>query len=180
MRRRATLLLIFLILPASGSALAEEEGPTFGRNVAGRVGIGVVAPEVPIGVRYCGTRRWGFEAGLGFVARTGADDLTRIILDGGGLIALAPGDRVNFYARPGARFTSENLNGKTTTTVQLNAAFSFEYFPFRDFSLTASTGLAVDFVSPPDSPDRTSFFVVGDTVTRVGFFFYLPRSKDRP
>ena len=175
------LILLLLLFPEPGEA--GDGRTTFGRNVSGRPGIGILSGEAPLGIRYLWSPKGGVEAGFGFLRRSGVDETT-IVLEGAGLVALAPGDNLNAFARPGASFTSESGPGGTTSTVQLNLALQIEYFLSPGFSLTASTGLTLDFESGPlqadgSSPDRTRFRTEGGTLTRVGFFFYLPKRRGR-
>ena len=95
-------------------------------------------------------------------------------MDGGLLLALAPGDRLNFYLRPGVRFRSVDASDEgATTTVFFTAALAVEVFVTRDFSITADQSLEMGFVSPPSGPDHTDFQTQGVPWTRLGFFYYL-------
>ena len=166
------ILLVLGLCGATEPAAAMERS-RFGQDVSGRWGIGMVSPEAPVGVRYFWTRRAGLEAGLGFRSGEGQ---SRILIDGGWFLALAPGDRTNFFFRPGVRFRSDDGDEGTVTVVQLNAALAAEFFLSNAFSITTTLGVAVDFTSPPpghggDSVDAGTF---GGPFTGLGFFFYLP------
>lgn len=174
---RAVIVLMVLLIGGAvtpHSAVAAER-PSFGQNVVGRLGIGMVSPQTPLGVRYFWTRKAGIEAGLGYTSASRGDRFKGFVVDGGWLFALAPGDRTNVFLRPGVRFLSEDMGQGTVTTVQLNAALSFEVFLSGSFSITATTGLAFDFASPPpDAPDSVDFTTLGGPFAGLGFFFYLP------
>ena len=165
------------ILAAAPVAAQAASGPLFGRDVTRRIGIGMVGSQTPLAVRYLVTPRTGFQVGMGLEHHEDAGG-TDVFLAGGGLLAMAPGDRVNFYLCPGVRFASEHGPAGTTTTVGLSLGFSFEVFVTRDFSVTASQRLSLDFVSPPgdgeNSRDRSVIFLSGGSWPRFGFFYYLP------
>ncbi len=167
-------LLAALLL--AGASPARAGG--FGHDVSRRLGVAMISPEVPLGVRYLFERRVGLELGLGLTARERAHGDAH--LDAGILIALAPGDRVNFYLRPGARFASMHPAGAPETTVELNLGFDFEVFVAPDFSVTASQGVALDFVSAgaissSPSEDHREFNLFGGGWPHLGFVYYLPR-----
>jgi len=171
--RRALALPLVILLLALGRSPAAAAGPqSFGRDVSGRLGLGMLSADAPLGVRYLFDPRLGLELGAGF-GRDG-QHRTRVALDGGLLMALAPGDRVNFYFRPGVRFRSENPSDEgATTTIFFTAALTVEVFVTRDFSVTADQGFEMQFVSPPTGPDHTDFDARGAPWTRLGFFYYF-------
>jgi hypothetical protein len=163
--------------PPAASA-APRSSPSYGPDVVRRIGLGMVSPETPLGVRYLTGYRTGFEVGVGWVPAEAADG-TDVYMDGGALLAMAPGHDVSFFLRPGIRFSSEHRSAGTFTTVGLSVGFSFQWFVTRDFSLTATQGLRLDLVSPPEddpggSDDRTRIVLFGEAVPRLGFFYYLP------
>ena len=169
----ALLLILATVVPSQPAAAGERPAASgFGRNVSGRLGLGMLSPEAPIAVRYLFDPRLGMELGAGIGHREARG--TTVVLDGGLLLALAPGDRLNFYLRPGVRFRSVNASDEgATTTVSFTATLSFEVFMTRDFSVTAEQGLVMDFVSPPDGLDHTDFGTLGGPWTRLGFYYYL-------
>lgn len=97
---RLTGLLAVLLggMAMAPLAVAAESRGTFGMNVANRLGVGMVTPQTPLGLRYFWDRRAGMEVGFGFSSRSGGANT--FTLDGGGFLALAPGDRTNFFFAP--------------------------------------------------------------------------------
>ncbi len=169
-------------LLTSGTAAAAADPvssrPTFGWDVSGRPGLGFTTPEAPIGVRYLFNPRFGMDIGVGF-SRDECDTATvnRLLLDGALLFALAPGDRLNLYLRPGARFSSEDVGSNgATTTVSFTLGLTAEVFVTRGFSVSAYQGIRADFVSPPPGrgEDRTDASFDGAPWTAFGFRYYLP------
>jgi hypothetical protein len=174
------LALAALLVGTAPLAAAPRSRPSFGPDMVHRIGVGMMSPETPLGVRYLFSHRTGFEVGLGMntVDLPGVDG-TDVRLEGGLLLAMAPGHRVSFYLRPGIGFTSEHRTAGAYSTVGLSVGFSFEWFVTRDFSLTAAQSLRLDLVSPPKgdpagSGDRTRLGVFGSSVPHFGFFYYLP------
>jgi hypothetical protein len=166
-------LVLATVWTAFPAAAAEPSAPPgFGRDVSRRLGVGMVSPEAPLGGRYLFDPRLGLELGAGVDRLNGHS--TTVVLDAGLLMALAPGDRINFYFRPGARFRSVDPSDEgATTTISFTASLNVEVFVTRDFSVTADQGFEMDFVSPPSGPDHTDFAVRGAPWTRLGFFYYL-------
>ena len=148
--------------------------------MARRWGIGMLSPTLPAGVRYHFDHRLGAEVGLRFGSRSvEGSSRNDFAFEGALLYVMAPGDRLNFYLRPAAGFLSEERGDGTYSTVVLSAGFLFEVFLTRDFSVSASQGLAVEFVGPPSGRDsasgnRTSFGLRGGTWPQLGFTYYLP------
>jgi hypothetical protein len=173
-------LVVLGFLPASGIQANAPDSPRFGRDVAGRWGLGMLSPAVPLGLRYHFDNRMGAEAGVALRSRSqGGSSRTDFTLEGALFYALAPGDRTNLYLRPAAGFFSEQRADGTYSTVVLGVGLLFEVFLTPDFSVSATQGLSIDFVGPPPghgpaSDDRTDIALGGDRWPHLGFVYYLP------
>ena len=175
----AAVLLGVLVSPPPEPARAQEpDALPRGHDVTQRWGIGAGSGDAHATLRYLWSPRYGFEAGLGFAFWGSADVDSRILLEGAFLYSLAPGERVNFFLRPGVRFANEHADRGSTSTVGLSGALEFEFFLSGSFSLGARAGLFVDAVSPPaPASNRTSWGLDSGLVTEAGFHFYLPRPE---
>jgi hypothetical protein len=166
----AALILSTIVPPAWGA-----DGTVMGQNVAGRVGLGMLSPETPIGVRYFWTRRFGFEIGVGLQL---GEHRPRYLFEAAGLVALAPGTRTNTYLRPGVRYITSELEVEPRTTVQFSLSAGIEHFLSGSFAVTAGAGVAVDFVSPESGAgDWIEGRTVAGSWTQLGFLFYFPPSR---
>ncbi len=143
----------------------------FAHDVTGRIGLGFVSSDAPIGGRYWLNEKLGLDAGIGFTSMdTGNDTNTTFVINAGLPIVLQRmNDRVNFYIRPGLEYTSLE-NG---STMDISGDLEFEVFVTDDFSVSASHGVAVMIVSPDQGDSRTNFGTRGANWTNFGFHYYL-------
>ena len=146
-------------------------------DVTGRMGLGFVSTDAPVGLRYWVNEKIGIDAGIGFQSEevfTGVGDETEsqttFVLNGGvPFIFNAMADRVNFLLRPGLQFTSYEGG----TGIELTGALEFEVFVTDDFSVSAAHGLAIMMDSPDEGDSTTDFGLFGNNWTSFGFHYYL-------
>jgi len=163
---RFLVLLLVLAAPASAQEWAER-----GHNVSGRPAVRLAMADTPLGVRYFWQERYGADAAIGFSLGTDSD--TAVNLEGGFLYSLAPGERVNFFLRPGLGFQSAARDSLTLTTVSFSLSTELEFFATQDLSFSAGVGVSLASVSGSgDSTTRISTF--RDLWGRAAVQYYLP------
>jgi len=142
-------------------------------DVTGRMGLGFVSTDAPVGLRYWVNEKVGIDAGIGFSSvDMGDETATTFVLNGGvPFIFNAMADRVNFLIRPGIQFTSYEGG----TGIDLTGALEFEVFVTDDFSVSAAHGIAIDMTNPDDEnlDSTTDFGLFGNNWTSFGFHYYL-------
>jgi len=175
----ACLAVLILAFGAGAGHAQDTPWPERGYDVTHRWGLGAYSSDAPASVRYFWDTRYGVDAGLGFsIEDNEGRNRTEIVLDGGFLYALAPGQRVNFFLRPGVQFRNLSAENGTTSTIRLSGAFEAEFFLTQSLSLGARTGVFVDSVSPAGSGgDRADGGTYRGFVTEAGFHFYLGRRE---
>jgi hypothetical protein len=173
----AAVLFLGLAVPAEPAAVPLDTVER-GVDTVGRWGVGYSTAEAPLGFRYQWSRRYGVDLGLGFRSSEASGGReTRVVLDGGFLYALAPGERVNVFARPGVQFRNLDQEDGSTTTIRLSGALDVEVFVTERMSLGARAGVRIQTTSPPEGPNRTDFGTRHDRFAEAGFHFYLDNPR---
>jgi hypothetical protein len=142
-------------------------------DVTGRMGLGFVSTDAPVGLRYWVNEKIGIDGGIGFSSQDlGEETATSFVLNAGvPFIFNAAGDRVNFLIRPGLKYSSF----ETYSQIELSGALEFEVFVTDDFSVSAAHGIAIDMTNPDDEnlDSTTDFGLFGNNWTSFGFHYYL-------
>lgn len=159
-------------------------GTAMAHDVMGRLGLGFVTSDAPIGFRYHFSEKVGLDVGVGFdsnqvdVGGGEKERFTDFTVAGSLPINIQNvADRVNFNFLPGVMFMSLDQGDDTDTLIRVLAALEFEVFVTSDFSVGASQGIAIDLFSPgaDGAESTTDFSSFGRNVTEFGFHYYLPQ-----
>ena len=181
---------IMLAIPMAG----------FGMDMEGKYGLGYFMSDAPVGGRFWATPQLGIDVGIGLESKTvwmvpvGGGDAEKesamsLWFEIGFPYIVFPGDRANFFIRPGFQFAqlddrvygSGGLDEKWTV-MQFTIAPGAEVFFGEHFSLEAAHGIAIEMLSYPDDEDaygslagesETNFYSFGAGVSYLGFHFYF-------
>jgi len=180
--RKVFLVVAVLYLVASPAEAVETDG---------RLGLGADYAK-HITVTYGLSRGRVVGGGLGLVSTEQADGGTDLHLNLGGFYQhpVARGDRAGLYLDFGLEFASiDGFDGgagtlpvaeagvpdhRTTTIWTPHVGLTVRVWMGRDFSLTATHGLALDLIHPPGGADsRTNFRTFSGDLTEVSFSYWL-------
>lgn len=145
------------------------------------VAIGFHHADAPIGIR-----AWlndgqsvGLDLGVGFSSKDiGSDHETDVTFDLGLPMLLHTWDQAHFLFRPGVLYHSDaDLVGdkiERGDVITVAAELEAEIFITENLSVSASHGVAINFVNPADSDseDSTEFSTFGNNVNSIGFHIY--------
>ena len=187
--RRFYFAVLTLVLAAVTPAMAQDEAR---HHLSG--GLGFHTVNAPVGLRWwLAGQTVAIDAGLGLGSRhetitTGdgseSESFLTFTVEGGVPIRIKSWDRVHFLFRPGIEFMSEQvfagleadgeIDKENNTTLLLKGELEFEVFIARNFSVSASHGIAIENFDPAGEGDSsTDFTTTGGEFTRVGFHAYL-------
>ena len=170
--------------PARAARGATAEHP----NVA----VGFHETTAPLGVRWwLGEQSVGIDLGLGFHSddATGSgypgEKLKGWAIDAGVPIVVKSWPRVHVLFRPGLLYQSQQVEDPSTPAVFdtqntkdlfITGELEAEAFLLENFSVSASTGIALESFDPGFGADKQKFFTtLGNEFTRVGFHVYMFR-----
>ena len=162
-------------------ALGLIAAPAVADDKTGRIGLGFVQSEAPIGGRYWFSEKVGVDLNFGIASEDlGDESLTHWRIMGGLPINIQNvAERVHFNFLPAVEFANfANPDPEDSDTViTIFAMLEFEVDVTPDFTLGASSGLLFEIFSPGEPPDADSFTdwgTVGFNITNFGFHYYLP------
>ena len=151
--------------------------------------IGFHNSSAPLGVRWwLVEEKYALDLGLGFHSEKALPDypsekVTGWALDLGLPIVLKSWDQLHVLFRPGILFGSQKVvvtsppvafDTENEKTVNISGEIEVEAFLHKNFSVSASTGIAYESVDPPGAGEKfTSFSTIGNGFTNVGFHVYL-------
>jgi hypothetical protein len=171
-------------LALSAIAFVALASPTAAKDMAGRFALGFYNSDAPVGVRYWATDVVAVDVGVGFQANDlDTATTTNFWLEAAIPIKVFEGDRSHFYVRPGVvfgvlddrDFGTGTLDEKWTS-IDFTGALGAEVFFGEHFSVEASHGVVLNYLSPPkqvSSDSRINFRTFGNGLTQVGFRFYF-------
>jgi hypothetical protein len=176
MKKVIFLVVAFCILAAP--AIAAED-------MTGRIGLGFVHWDAPIGGRYWFSPKVGVDLNFGFdineVDQGGGETASFTdwrIMGGLPINVQNMAERVHFNFLPAIQFaTFDNGDGNDSDTeISIILALEFEVNVTPDFTVAASQGLAFDLFSPgaDGAESTTDISTFGLNVTEFGFHYYLP------
>ena len=187
--RRVCSAVFVLMLATTAYATADELAYD---HFSGALGFHTT--NAPVGFRWwLAGQKIGIDAGFGVASRhqsfvvgdeTKSESLLRFDIEGGVPIILKSWDRVHFMVRPGIEYMSEQVpagveaNGdikkENDTTLLIKGELEAEVFLAKNFSVSASHGIAIENFNPAGEGDSTTdFTTTGGEFTRVGFHAYL-------
>jgi hypothetical protein len=168
-------------------ALSILAAPAFAaEDMTGRIGLGFVHWDAPIGGRYWFSPKVGVDLGFGF-DKTEYDQgdgttesLTNWRIMGGLPINIQNmAERVHFNFLPAVQFANFANGGDVSsdTDITIVLALECEVNVTPDFTVGASHGFAIDLYSPgaDNAESTTDITTFGDNVTEFGFHYYLPK-----
>jgi hypothetical protein len=186
-RRTAVFAAALLSCVLSTTARADTMDMPSGQHEKG--GIGFHNSSAPLGVRWwLGGERYALDLGLGFHSEKALPDypdekVTGWALDLGVPIVLKSWDQVHVLFRPGVYFASQGVvvtdppdpfDTENEKTFAMSGEIEVEAFLLKNFSVSASTGLAYESIEPAGGGEKfTAFSTIGNDFTNVGFHVYL-------
>jgi hypothetical protein len=154
-------------------------------------GIGFHNSSAPLGVRWwLASEKLALDLGIGFHSDKAFssypdEKVTGWALDVGVPIVLKSWDRVHVLFRPGVLYESQQVvvtspptafDTDDEKTLNVSGEIEVEAFLLKNFSVSASHGIAYQSIDPPGSGDKiTSFSTIGNQFTNIGFHVYLFR-----
>ena len=167
------------------------------KDMTGKMGLGYFSSDAPVGGRIWLGERAAVDLGVGFEmkdvyfsANGGTptkEKATSFWFEAGVPYVVYPGDRANFFVRPGVVFgqLDDRVYGtgaldETWTQITISATLGAEVFFGEQFSLEAGHGIAIDMLSVPDAvgaprggETETTIRSFDASVTYLGFHFYF-------
>ncbi len=146
---------------------------------AGKLGLGFMTTEAPIGIRYMASEKVGIDLGLGFSSQSVGDNTrTNFYLNAALPVTLIPTEKANFNFVPGVLVKSMGGVGEADgrTDFDIYMLLEVEFFLSPAFAVNASHGLAISIEDNGDGSD-TNFATGGANWTNFGFHFYLPSNN---
>jgi hypothetical protein len=163
--------------------------------MTGKWGLGYFSSDAPVGARFWVNEKVGIDIGVGFEATQdmwspdpgtvpeSKKTFTSFWVEAGVPFVVFPGDRANFFVRPGGQIAilDDRAYGtgqldETWTVITLSLTPGAEVFFGEHFSLEAGHGVALTITSPPDAVSSESFTDINTfdaSVTYLGFHFYF-------
>lgn len=152
-------------------------------------GLGFHNSGAPLGVRWwLVSEKYALDLGIGFHSEKALPDypdekVTGWALDVGVPIVLKSWDRVHVLFRPGIFYESQKVvvtsppvafDTENEKTFNVSGEIEAEAFLLKNFSVSASIGIAYQSIDQPGAGDKiTSLSTIGNEFTNVGFHVYL-------
>lgn len=176
--KKVIFLAVALSILAAPAIAAED--------MTGRIGLGFVHWDAPIGGRYWFSPKVGVDLNFGFDKSEfdQGDGTTESFTDwrimGGLPINIQNmAERVHFNFLPAIQFANYDRGegNDSDTDITIILALEFEVNVTSDFTVAASHGIGIDLYSPgaDGAESTTDIFTFGNNVTEFGFHYYLPR-----
>ena len=192
MIKRVTILTLACLLALPAISLAKD--------MTGKYGLGYFNSDAPVGARFWASERLGVDIGVGFESvqemwspdpgnvDATKESFTSFWFEAGFPYVVFPGDRANFFIRPGVVLgilddrvygtVTEDGNGLDETWTQITFSLTpgAEVFFGEHFSLEAGHGIQIQITTPPDAISDESFTDIKTfdaSVTYLGFHFYF-------
>ena len=166
---KKVLFFAVALTMVAGSAMAATPG--------GKIGIGFLHYDAPIGARIVMNEKVALD--VSFVFNTENDgDRTDFNLMGAVPIRVIDTEKANLNVMPGISFYNMGApsGGDSSSLIELFAALEVEYFLSPAFAVHAAHGLGVSIFSPGgDADSSTDFGTFGSNWTSLGFHFYIPQ-----
>lgn len=146
---------------------------------AGKVGIGFIHYETPLGVRIVMNEKVGLDLSFGFGTENDGD-VTNFNFMGAVPISLIKTEKANFNVMPGFSYMNmgapSGSSAGSASVIDIFAALEVEFFLTESFAVNANHGFAISmYDSGIDGADSsTDFGSFGNNWTNIGFHFYLP------
>jgi len=163
-----------------------QDNMTTGAAAHNSGGLGFHSTSAPLGVRWwLSGQKIGIDLGFGFAstpAPTNSDEkLTGWTIEGGVPIVIKSWDKVHFLFRPGASYSSQDVETAATpftkdqdTSFGVTGELEAEVFLAENMSVSASHGVGFEsFKAAGASKSITDFSTIGRNFTEVGFHVYL-------